>query len=278
MDSIAKLQPGAELNNSELTTLFKCSPQGGMRRARETNTLVIVANHVKSVYSDRWEDGVFHYTGMGWTGDQSLDFMQNKTLAECGSNGVAVHLFEVHKARVYNYVGEVELAAQPYQEQQEDGEANVRKVWVFPVRPKTGTVPAVAIEVVRELDEYKAKEVRALSDEEIAARARRTGRSKVGKRATTVQQYQRSPAVAEYAKRRANGICELCKRSAPFNDKSGRPYLETHHVVWLARGGADVIENTVALCPNCHKQMHVVDDMGDVSLLQKHLLAVVVSQ
>lgn len=269
MDSIETLQPGTELNNDQLIELFKCSTQGGMRRSKTTNTLVIVANHVKSVYSDRWEDGAFHYTGMGWAGDQSLDFMQNKTLAESSSNGVAVHLFEVHKAKVYTYVGEVFLAASPYQESQEDGEGNVRKVWVFPVKPKSGEVPAVAIEVVRELDEQKAKEARALTDDEVAERARRTGRVKVGVRVATVQQHQRSPYVAEHAKRRANGICQLCGNNAPFKDKAGRPYLETHHIVWLARGGEDTIENTVALCPNCHRKMHVMDAEVDLLALKK---------
>ena len=197
-----------------------------------------------------------------------MDFMQNKTLAESTSNGVSVHLFEVHRAKVYTYVGEVVLASGPYQEDQVDGEGNGRKVWVFPVKPKTGAVPAVAIEIVRSLDEQKAKEARALTDDEVAERARRTGRAKVGVRAATVQQHQRSPYVAEHAKRRANGICELCKQPAPFSDKSGRPYLETHHIVWLARGGEDTIENTVALCPNCHKRMHVLSNQTDQELLR----------
>lgn len=267
MASIEALLPGAELNNDQLSKLFKCSTQSGMRRSKATNTLVIVANHAKSIYSDRWEDGIFHYTGMGWAGDQSLNFMQNKTLAESSQNGVAVHLFEVHKAKVYTYVGEVLLVDNPYQEEQEDGEGQPRKVWVFPVAPRTGLVPEVPIEILRDLDEHKAEEARVLSDEEVATRARRSERSKVGMRSATVQQYQRSPYVAEHAKRRANGACELCKQPAPFADQSGRPYLETHHIIWLARGGADTIENTVALCPNCHKRMHVLDREGDAHAL-----------
>lgn len=33
--------------------------------------------------------------------------------------------------------------------------------------------------------------------------------------------------------------------------------METHHVVWLSQG-ADSVDNTVALCPNCHRKMHIV--------------------
>lgn len=70
-------------------------------------------------------------------------------------------------------------------------------------------------------------------------------------------------------KRRAKGICQLCEKPAPFNDKNGNPYLECHHIIWLSEGGADELRNTVALCPNCHKKMHIVNDDEDVKKLQK---------
>ena len=80
--------------------------------------------------------------------------------------------------------------------------------------------------------------------------------------------YARDPAVAELAKRRAGGRCDLCRQPAPFMNASDQPYLESHHIEWLARGGADRLENTVALCPNCHRKMHVVDDPTDVRRLK----------
>ena len=77
----------------------------------------------------------------------------------------------------------------------------------------------------------------------------------------------RSPEIASYAKRRAAGVCQLCQKTAPFKDKYGEPYLEAHHVNWLSRGGEDSIDNVVALCPNCHRKMHVIDDTKDVRKL-----------
>ncbi|WP_409254307.1 HNH endonuclease [Bacillus sp. SCS-153A] len=68
-------------------------------------------------------------------------------------------------------------------------------------------------------------------------------------------------------KRRANGICDLCGRPAPFKDKKNRPYLESHHIVWLSRGGADNIENTVAVDPSCHRKLHILDLETDVNNL-----------
>lgn len=87
------------------------------------------------------------------------------------------------------------------------------------------------------------------------------------KQKTETFTYFRDRFVAAYAKKRANGICQLCNLPAPFKDSSGEPYLETHHVVWLSKGGKDTIENTVALCPNCHRKMHILDLPDD----RKHL-------
>lgn len=65
----------------------------------------------------------------------------------------------------------------------------------------------------------------------------------------------------------ANGKCKLCNKDAPFIDKNGIPFLETHHIIWLAHGGLDTIENTVALCPNCHKKIHNLDLKEDIEKL-----------
>ncbi|MBD9632890.1 HNH endonuclease [Pseudomonas sp. PDM19] len=272
MDSFVPPKPGATLNNEELTRWFKCSPQGGMRRSKETNTLVIVSNHVKSVYDDRWSSDVLHYTGMGQKGNQSLTFAQNKTLHKSSSNGVAVHLFEVFTPKVYTYIGEVELSGSAYSEKQFDVLGSSRLVWIFPLRLKTGVPPEIPEATLYELRVLKEKQIRRLSDEQVAEQARRTGRKRVGQRSVHATQHQRSLWVAEHAKRRAKGRCELCEGLAPFTRKDGTAYLETHHIVWLARDGEDTVENTVALCPNCHRRMHVLNDKADVKTLKRRLL------
>ncbi len=86
---------------------------------------------------------------------------------------------------------------------------------------------------------------------------------------TEVERIQRSGIVSAYVKERANGICQLCGKPAPFYSKNGEPFLECHHVVWLAHGGADEIANAVALCPNCHRKMHNLDEPADVEKLKK---------
>jgi 5-methylcytosine-specific restriction protein A len=67
----------------------------------------------------------------------------------------------------------------------------------------------------------------------------------------------RNPDVVAEVLHRANGNCERCKISAPFLRKRDKtPYLEVHHIVQLADGGEDAVENALALCPNCHRELH----------------------
>lgn len=67
----------------------------------------------------------------------------------------------------------------------------------------------------------------------------------------------RNPYVVAATLVRAQGVCEECKHKAPFNRVSdGTPYLEVHHIQPLANGGEDTIQNTMALCPNCHRKRH----------------------
>ncbi|MGM0409831.1 MAG: HNH endonuclease [Bacillota bacterium] len=74
---------------------------------------------------------------------------------------------------------------------------------------------------------------------------------------TLVTEYKRDPNVIVKVLKRANGICEMCNEEAPFIRKSdGSSYLEVHHIEPLSEGGADTVNNAVALCPNCHAKVH----------------------
>lgn len=86
---------------------------------------------------------------------------------------------------------------------------------------------------------------------------------------TEVEVKERSTLVAEIVKERAAGVCQLCNKPAPFFNKKGEAYLECHHVIWIARGGADEVYNAVALCPNCHRKMHILDEKSDVDYLME---------
>lgn len=91
--------------------------------------------------------------------------------------------------------------------------------------------------------------------------------SQADRRSYEVMIYIRNSKVVAYTKIRVAGICQLCGQPAPFKDKDGEPFLENHHLVWLSRGGTDTIDNTVALCQNCHRKMHILDLQEDIDKL-----------
>ena len=274
-------------SHADIVEAFQCGNMGGMRRSRKTNTLMLICDHTKGLYDDMWHGDTLHYTGMGKIGDQVLEGNQNRTLYESGSNGINVHLFEVLKPAEYIYRGEVKLVEKPYQETQDDDNGNPRKVWMFPIRPinaaqvvtpKKYTIPTTKPEKTQP-DVLKVLEQNAdnpdfisgLTDGMIKSAAEARGKKSPVERTVTTTQRERDPYVSEHVKRRTNGICDLCEMPAPFKDKKGKPYLESHHVIWLAEGVEDTIENAVALCPNCHKKMHVVNDSADVAALKSAL-------
>ena len=70
------------------------------------------------------------------------------------------------------------------------------------------------------------------------------------------KRFRRNPDVVAERLYLANGTCEACKGPAPFKRKDGTPYLEVHHIKMLSAGGLDCLDNTEALCPNCHRERH----------------------
>lgn len=69
--------------------------------------------------------------------------------------------------------------------------------------------------------------------------------------------FRRNADVIVTVLNRANGICERCKQKAPFvRKKDNTPYLEVHHKQQLSEGGDDSVENAIAVCPNCHRELH----------------------
>ncbi len=82
------------------------------------------------------------------------------------------------------------------------------------------------------------------------------GKERPARSEVLVVRHARDAGVARWVRARAAGRCELCGRPAPFTSRLEEPYLEIHHVVPLAEGGPDTVDNTAALCPNCHRELH----------------------
>jgi 5-methylcytosine-specific restriction protein A len=257
------VRPGDVIDNDTLIAIFRCSSQGAMRRSLMTNSLVLIADHTRSACEEKWIGNIFHFIGRGLSGERGSSFYQNKTLFESKENGTRLFLFEVFEEENYTYIGEAELADNPYLSRQTDREKTVHDVTVYPLK-LIGNIhpPLPRKELPATKEEIIRKKAQKLPLDELEFKARYSLKEG-GRREVVSEVFDGDQIVAEYAQRRAGGICQLCNRPAPFKDRDGDPFLEIHHIVPLAEGGQDSIENVVALCPNCHRRMHVLNLPAD---------------
>lgn len=99
------------------------------------------------------------------------------------------------------------------------------------------------------------KAARDSSFERIRRLAKAKRKPRVVRAVITV--FARNPDVVAEVLFRARGACGRCRQKAPFiRHSDGSPYLEVHHKIRLADGGEDTLDNAIALCPNCHRELH----------------------
>lgn len=268
---IEDLIVGNTYTNNEIASTYKCSNMGGMRRSKETNSLILIAKHINPLYDDQWsEDGIFNYTGMGTVGDQSIENGQNKTLVLAKDEGIKVYLFESYKENEYYFDGEVELDGAIWTTKEKDANGELRDVLKFPLKLKSPDKPLlVKEESINYSYDIKEKQIKKISYADLEKMAYNVENKSIMREVITTQR-DRDQIVRNFTIDRANGKCDLCGNDAPFLNREGKPYLESHHLITLAEGGPDVIYNTVALCPNCHRKMHIVKDKNDfIKLVRK---------
>lgn len=82
------------------------------------------------------------------------------------------------------------------------------------------------------------------------------GSKKPIKKTQSSEQIVRDPEVHAWILNNSKWVCECCNKAAPFSKTNGYKYLEVHHVKRLADDGSDRITNAIAVCPNCHRELH----------------------
>jgi 5-methylcytosine-specific restriction endonuclease McrA len=120
-----------------------------------------------------------------------------------------------------------------------------------------GTIPVMAIE--DELYQDLEKQVSTALESTKEARAQRLQSApKLPELIQVVSKgFKRNADVIAEVLLRANGHCENCGKEAPFKRaKDGTSYLEVHHKIMLSQGGEDTVENAIATCQNCHRELH----------------------
>lgn len=77
--------------------------------------------------------------------------------------------------------------------------------------------------------------------------------------------WDRNPGIARQTIINANYLCELDERHLTFtSSKTHQNFVEAHHLIPMKKQGEfdnslDVPGNIVALCPNCHRAIHLSD-------------------
>tara|TARA_R110001583_G_scaffold48733_5_gene152546 strand:- start:7365 stop:7871 length:507 start_codon:yes stop_codon:yes gene_type:complete len=70
---------------------------------------------------------------------------------------------------------------------------------------------------------------------------------------------------------RSGGICELCEKTMNFNLPDGSPYIELAYIEQDASDDKYQACNFAALCPNCHKLLHLLKRDIDIDKLLKKI-------
>ena len=72
---------------------------------------------------------------------------------------------------------------------------------------------------------------------------------------------QRNARLVKLLQEMYSGKCQLCQWDPKNN--YGHSLCEAHHINWISRGGEDILDNMILLCPNHHSAVHRVDAVFD---------------
>lgn len=201
-------------------------------------------------------DGTWSYIGQGSTGDQSVDNFANALLINERRDVLLFVTQEPsnkeqrergNRRKRYKFKGIYQVLSHSFSSPKE-GKRAKDKLLVFYL------VPAANI-YESNLERTGLKMPNSLHDlkREILEDERRAGN---GTPLSVADYRDRSVQIKKYALLRANGICELCEKYAPFISSTNYPFLEVHHIRSLADDGPDLPSNVSAICPNCHREAH----------------------
>jgi len=221
-------------------------------------------------YEDGWMgDNHLHIAGEGQRGDMKFT-RGNKAIRDHVKDGRILLYFQGvgEKKRIFS--GELRLVDY-YPKPLPDKSGKLREGIMFRFKKVEDIKLAKELpdeEKIISQENRKEREVYNLPIDELKGRAAKADPNPLPVE-TKSRYYPRDPYVSAYVKQRANGKCDLCGQDAPFKTKGGEPFLESHHIVARADGGPDVINNAVALCPNCHKKMHHLKLEEDKQILRE---------
>lgn len=262
------IQIGEAFTELQIHKIFECQTQFGIRFSKKNHLIVLIHKLYDNEYPDMWENDVLYYTGTDASSDKN-----GQTLSGPGNNNgrlfsawdseikPTLFLFEKYAPNVCVYRGIVIVCQKPQFEPKQAGSSYM--VWRFPLK-------LVPIDETQWDADYHAverkemkRELKELEEEIVTALMNSAFKNERVSRTLTTVRFDKKALYSAYVRKRAGGYCDLCRNKAPFYDEDGNPYLETHHIERLSNGGIDSPDNMVALCPNCHRKVHMLDLQED---------------
>ncbi len=136
------LKPGDRIKRTELHQKYGGRGQGGISPSAKSKNVMIFTDPKTGVqhgYYDGWkDDGLFHYTGEGQHGDQTMT-SGNRTVKDQLSEGRHLRLFQGAKGTV-KYSGEMNYVGWYEDDAPATGDGPLRKVIVFKLAPANSKV------------------------------------------------------------------------------------------------------------------------------------------
>ncbi len=250
------LRLGAVYRRAHLHDRFQGKRYTGISKSSREPVVMLFHTEEPSqqFYEDGFDaDGLYWYSGEGTVGDMSWT-SANKAIRDHAADGRDLFLFErVQRKNGLWRFSHVVRYFDHRVEERPDKEGNPRKAIIFALLADEAAEPfsAATSTVTSSLDKQA----------ELRKTLANLDQSQTGEVKERIQRvYKRSGLVAQYARMRANGICEACLTQAPFLTPSGEPFLEIHHIDRVADGGADRFDRVAAICPNCHRRCHHAAD------------------
>lgn len=209
----------------------------------------------KHGYNDEWHNGVFLYSGEGQVGNQTMK-VGNEAIRTHVERGRDLLLFTnvkngVRFEGIFHYAGHHIARGR-------DRNNKLRNLIIFHLiqdQPQE-LLPDFALPK----RPISAKHLRALRDDAYSMYAKSKENVATSVKLSLRIDLERSGAVRRYVLARANGICESCRKPAPFKRTNGSPYLESHHIHKLSEDGSDRPDHVAAICPTCHRRIHFGKD------------------
>ncbi|MCL6443606.1 MAG: HNH endonuclease [Alicyclobacillus sp.] len=240
---------GVEYRRRDLHEMFGGQRQGGISTPAQFPFIMIFTGDSGNEfgYQDGWQsNGVFYYTGEGQKGNMKF-IRGNKAIRDHVMNGRDLHLFECVRNGYVKYIGQM-LCIGYHTRRSLDRNGNDRDVIVFEL------ISVQMLDNSSDGEVLVSSSTATLSELRQIAFASSSHNAPVSER--IAQMRKRSEAIRLYAFKRAQGVCEACRKPAPFMTIANEPYLEVHHLRRLSDGGPDHPEWVAAICPNCHRRAH----------------------